>query len=99
MINTANQQQNANIDGAGGNQQTAGGANQQMEESKNLANNSNVAAMGDNSRYVTLHDEFKSLLDAGASDEEENDDDADNPKNAARNGGEEAAGVGNGADN
>ena len=99
MLNTANQQQNANIDGIGGNQQTAGGANQQMEESKNLANNGNVAAMGDNSRYVTLHDEFKSLLDAGASDEEENDDDAENLKNAARNEGEEAAGVGNGADN
>ena len=99
MINTANQQQNANIDGVGGNQQTAGGANQQMKESKNLANNSIEAAMGDNSRYVTLHEEFKSLLEAGASDEEEYDDDVDNPKNAARNGGEEAACVGNGADN
>jgi len=31
--------------------------------------------MGDRGRYVNLHDEFKTLLDAGASDEEDDDDD------------------------
>ena len=79
MTNTANQQQTTNAEGGGvGNQQVTGAsggtANQQMEESKNLMNNSNVAAMGDKSRYVTMHDEFRSLLDAGASDEEDDED-------------------------
>ena len=31
--------------------------------------------MDDKNRYATLHKEFKTLLDAGASDEEDDDDD------------------------
>ena len=75
-----------------------------MEESKTLAaNNSSAvaAAMGDRSRYVTLHDEFRSLLDAGASDDEEDDDEAEKLapiKAGNKEAGEEGTKAGNGAD-